>query len=237
MTTAAPPISPQMPRKLPGSVPTLAPVSPRRATAATGCGTQLRTFTVNEYHWLIAKGFFAHDERCELLDGLIVNKMARDPIHDASLTAARRALDSRIPTGWHVRVQSAVTTASSEPEPDLTIVRGAEFDYVSRHPGTTDIELLVEVANTSLSSDRDWKGPIYARAAPAVYWIINLIDMRVEVYSDPTGPNSAPVYRRRQDFRIGDSIPLTIGGTPVETVAVVDLLPPVAPSAPSAPQA
>jgi len=193
----------------------------------------VRTFTVDEYHWLIANGFFADDERCELLDGLIVNKMSRDPIHDACLAAGRRVLDSRLPQGWHIRVQSAVTTTRSEPEPDLTIVRGAEFDYLSRHPGAADVELLVKVANTSLSSDREWKGPLYAEAGFSTYWIINLIDMRVEVYSDPTGPDPAPAYRRRQDFLMGDSIPLTIGGPPVQPIAVADLLPPATATPPA----
>jgi Uma2 family endonuclease len=188
----------------------------------------MRTFTVEEYHWLIAQDFFAQDERFELLDGLIVNKMARDPIHDASLAASRRVLDARLPTGWHVRVQSAVTTGSSEPEPDLAIVRGTEFDYVSRHPGAADAELLVEVANSSLSSDRDWKGPIYARAGFPVYWIINLVHMRVEVYTDPSGPDPAPTYRRRRDFSIGASILLTIANAAVAPIAVADLLPPAA---------
>ncbi len=192
----------------------------------------MRIFSVDEYHRLIAEGFFAQDERFELLDGLIVNKMARDPLHDASLAAARRVLDSRLPAGWHVRVQSAVTTGSSEPEPDLTVVRGTEFDYVSRHPGAGDADLVVEVANSSLSGDREWKGLIYAQARFPVYWIVNLIDMRVEVYTDPSGPDPAPAYRRRQDFVIGRSIPLTIGDVTVEPVAVVDILPPATADAP-----
>jgi hypothetical protein len=154
----------------------------------------MRTFTVEEYHWLIAQDFFAQDERFELLDGLIVNKMARDPIHDASLAASRRVLDARLPTGWHVRVQSAVTTGSSEPEPDLAIVRGTEFDYVSRHPGAADAEL----------------------------------HMRVEVYTDPSGPDPAPTDRRRRDFSIGASILLTIANAAVAPIAVADLLPPAA---------
>jgi Uma2 family endonuclease len=192
----------------------------------------LRTFSLDEYHWLIAKGFFASDERCELLDGLIINKMSRDPTHDSCLAASRRILDFRAPAGWHVRVQSAVTTKNSEPEPDLAIVRGSEFDYVSRHPGAADAALLVEVANSSLSSDRHWKGLLYAQAGFPLYWIINLIDMRVEVYSDPSGPDPEPSYRRREDFQIGRSIPLSIGGTLVEFVSVAELLPPTTPSMP-----
>jgi Uma2 family endonuclease len=190
---------------------------------------------VEEYRRLVEEGFFAHDERFELLDGFIVNKMARDPIHDAALEIADAVLRSRLPAGWRVRIQSAIATIGSQPEPDLAVVRGGPLDHVGRHPSPDELALVVEVANTSLADDRLAKARIYARAGIGVYWIINLIDMRVEVYSDPSGPDPDPAYRRRQDFAIGSSIPLTIGAAPVEPVAVADLLPPGL-STPPAPQ-
>lgn len=183
-------------------------------------------FTVDEYHDLIKRGFFARNERFELLDGLIIKKMPRDPAHDACLAQARRLLDRLLPSGWHLRVQSAVTTAESEPEPDLAVVRGTEFDYASRHPGATDVALLVEVANTSLGDDRTWKGPLYARAGFPLYWIINLIDRRVEVFSTPSGPDPAPAYRRRDEYPIGQSVPLSVGGITLPPIAAADLFPP-----------
>jgi Uma2 family endonuclease len=192
-------------------------------------GVPQRQFTVDEYHRLIADGYFAHDEGFELLEGLIVRKMSRDPLHDSSLSSARRVLDARMPVGWHLRVQSAVTTIDSEPEPDIAIVQGGDFTYRTRHPGAADAVLLVEVANTSLTDDRAWKGAIYARAGFAVYWIINLNNARVEVYTDPSGPDPAPAYRRREEFGRSDSIPLTIGGIVVQPVPVADLLPPLSP--------
>jgi Uma2 family endonuclease len=180
---------------------------------------------VEEYHRLIQDGYFAADERFELLDGLIVAKMPRDPIHDAAVEIADEAFRSRMPAGWRVRVQCAITTVDSEPEPDLVIVQGRPQDYLQRHPGPADLALLVEVANTSLQDDRTFKGTTYARAGIREYWIINLVDFRVEVYTDPSGPHIAPAYRRRQDYGIGQSIPLNIGGTAVAAVPVSDLMP------------
>jgi Uma2 family endonuclease len=43
--------------------------------------------------------------------------------------------------------------------------------------------LLIEVASTSLGDDRGKKLEAYAGVGIPVYWIVNLIDGRVEVYS------------------------------------------------------
>ena len=75
----------------------------------------------------------------------------------------------------------------NEPEPDLCVVRGESDDYTDRHPGPGDIALIVEVAESSLSRDRGEKGENYGRAGIPVYWIVNLVDRRLEVYSNPTG--------------------------------------------------
>ena len=108
--------------------------------------------------------------------------------------------------------QSVVTTAESEPEPDIAVVRGHELDYMSRHPGPAELALVVEVSASSLPRDRLEKVRIFARAAIPVYWIINLVNRRVEVYTDPTGPDSGPVYRTRHDYRAGDLVPFVVNG-------------------------
>jgi Uma2 family endonuclease len=184
----------------------------------------VRRFTVEEYHRLINEGFFAHDERFELLEGLIVQKMPRDPVHDAAVEIALKLLQARMPAGWRVRPQCAMTTVDSEPEPDLAVVRGEPRDYVARHPGPQDVALIVEVANTTLLDDRTLKARSYARAGVTAYWIINLVERQVEAYSDPTGPGPQPVYRRRVDYRSGQAAPFAVGGIPL-IVPVDELLP------------
>ena len=73
-----------------------------------------------------------------------------------------------------------------EPEPDLAIVAGVPEDYRARHPGPEDIALLVEVAETTLDRDRGDKLLAYSAGGIAVYWIVNLVDHRVEVYTQPS---------------------------------------------------
>jgi Uma2 family endonuclease len=185
----------------------------------------LRRFTVDEYHRMIEDGFFAEDERFELLEGWIVAKMTRKPPHDAVIELIHETLRGMLPVGWHIRAQSAITMADSEPEPDLAVVRGAIRDYMGRHPGPADLALVVEVADSTLATDRDFKGRIYARAGIPVYWIVNLVDQRVEVYTTPTGPDANPGYRKRRDFEAGDTLPLLIEGREVARIEAREFLP------------
>jgi Uma2 family endonuclease len=112
----------------------------------------------------------------------------------------------------------------SEPEPDLAVVRGASLDYEDRHPEPAEVALVVEVAESSLTSDREIMGQIYAAAGIPVYWIVNLRGRSrfVEVYTRPTRTRS---YRSRNDYRPGQDLPLKIEGNEVGRIAVADLLP------------
>lgn len=127
--------------------------------------------------------------------------------------------------GWTVRVQSAITLSRSEPEPDIVLACGTWRDYRSHHPVSNQIGLVVEVAESSLDRDRDDKGPLYAEAGIGEYWIVNLVDRQIEVYTHPTGTTPAATYTTRQLYRAGDSVPLTLDSIAVGQIAVTDILP------------
>lgn len=185
----------------------------------------VRRFTVDEYHQMIQAGIIDEDDDVELLEGWIVPKMGRNPPHDTVVSIVTDILPPLLPKGWFRRVQSAITTTASEPEPDIAVVRGTHRDYLGRHPSPADMALVIEVADASLPRDRSLKGQIYAAANVPVYWIINLVDNLVEVYTNPTGPDAAPVYRARQDYRIGDLVPFVIDGRDLGPIPAQELLP------------
>ena len=184
-----------------------------------------RRFTVAEYHKLIEIGVLTENDRLELLDGYLVEKMPHNPVHDGTLQKVNRRLIPLLPAGWEARVQMVVTLSRSEPEPDLAVVRESPDGYTTRHPGPADIGLVVEVSNTTLDSDRDDKIPLYARDGLAVYWIVNLIDRQVEVYEQPSGASASPTYGSRRTYKSGDAIPFALGGTDLGTIPVDELLP------------
>jgi hypothetical protein len=184
----------------------------------------VRRFTVDEYHRMIAGGILTEDDPVELLEGWIISKMPHNPPHDATIVVAQEAMARRLPSGWHVRCQCAATMDDSEPEPDLMVVAGAARDYLRRLPSPPDIALVVEASDTTLGRDRQHKGRLYARAGIPIFWVINLADMRVEVYEDPTGPSQNPEYRQRRSVTLAGEVPLVLGGQQVATLPARDLM-------------
>jgi hypothetical protein len=185
----------------------------------------VRKFTVDEYHRMIQAGILTEDDPVELLEGWIIPKMPRNPPHDGTLELCEDAIRPLLPPGWKVRGQSATTTADSEPEPDLIVAAGSGRSHLTRHPEPHEIAVVIEVADTPLAHDRRDKGRAYARAGLVCYWIVNLPDRQVEVYTDPTGPDVNPAYRQRQDYWVNDAVPLVINGQEVARVPVSQLLP------------
>ncbi len=185
----------------------------------------LYRFSVAKYHKLIEIGILTEDDNLELLDGYLVHKMTRNPPHDACLQLIQETLPRLLPAGWCLRMQSAITLSQSEPEPDAAIVRGNARTYATHHPGPADVGLVIEVADSTLDSDRIDKGRIYAEAGIAVYWIINLIDRQVEVYTHPSSATATPAFAQRQDYRLGDDVPLLLDGAAVANIPVRELLP------------
>jgi Uma2 family endonuclease len=179
---------------------------------------------VDQYHEMIRTGILTDDDPVELLEGGLVRKMPKNPPHRLATRLTYKALEGLVPAGWYVDAQEPVTLEDSEPEPDVMVVRGDPRHYRDRHPGPADLALVVEVADTTLERDRTSKKGVYARAAIPVYWILNLPDGRLEVYTDPSGPAGQPDYRQCQVYGPSDAVPVVIDGQLVGHLAVRDLL-------------
>ncbi len=199
--------------------PTLAPL-PIQGTMAG-----FRRFSVPEYHKLIEIGMLTEDDNLELLEGYLVHKMSRNPPHDRVIQRSNRVFIRVLPSNWDLRIQCAITLPNSEPEPDISIVRGDDSNYEHRHPSPADIGLLIEMSDATLACDRIDKGRIYAHANIACYWIVNLVNRQIEVYTQPSGPVAAPAYAHQATYRLGDSVPLVLDGVTVATIPVNDILP------------
>ncbi len=177
--------------------------------------------TVDEYEAMAEAGIL-RDSRVELIDGLLVRKMTKKPPHVWTVEAVDEALVRLLPPGWFTRQEKPVRIPDfDEPEPDVLVIRGARDDYRKRHPEPADLGLLVEVAETSLDRDRGDKLVAYGKGRVACYWIVNLVDRQVEVYTNPV----ATGYQSSQVFLPGEYVPVVIDGTEVGRVAVADILP------------
>jgi len=150
----------------------------------------LRRWTIDEYYRLGELGFF-NDQRVELIDWEIIDMAPQGTEHFASVCLISEILRHIFGDNHVVRVQGPLRVANStEPEPDIAVVPGTPRDYVgSAHPDKA--LLIVEVSDTSLEFDRTVKSSLYASAGIADYWIINLIDRKLEVFRRPIADTSA----------------------------------------------
>jgi Uma2 family endonuclease len=182
-------------------------------------------FTIQEYERLTKIGFFNPGDRSELIDGWLVDKMAHNPQHAGAVDVANAVIAALLPPDWTTRSQLPVRLpGNNAPEPDVAVVPAPKAQYMARHPTEKDVTLVVEVSDTTLDEDRRLKIPQYAKAKVAVYWIVNLVDRCVEVYTQPRGGKN-PTYKTRTDYGPNDQVPVVVAGKRVGTIAVKELLP------------
>lgn len=180
--------------------------------------------TVAQYHQMISTGILPEGEPIELIEGYMVEKMSRGTPHDETMDFLDRALATLISSGWFVRTQRAITLSDSEPEPDYAIVRGAPVRNRGHHPLATELSLVIEVSDSTLALDRTHKARVYARAGIPVYWVVNVIDKQIEVYTQPSGPCESPAYAKQEVFAAGSSVPVILDANTVGTIAVSDVM-------------
>src|SRR5712692_850208 len=151
---------------------TAQPISPALPPSDALPDAPIYRLSVAQYHAMGEHGILGEDDPVELLEGLLVRKMTKYRPHTLTTGLVRRALEP-------------ITTVESEPEPDAMVVRGEPRDLRDRQPGPEEVVLVVEVADSTLATDRGTKKRVYARAGILVYWIANLVEGRFEVYTEP----------------------------------------------------
>ena len=186
---------------------------------------RMRRWTRREYEELVERSFFRPDERLELLDGLLLVKEPQSSSHMTAVRLTEEALRMAFGSGWDVRTQGPIALDTrSEPDPDVSVVRGSPRDYRDAHPSSP--ALVVEVALASLRLDRTRKYRAFARAGVPEYWILNLVDRVLEVHREPGRLDDA---RRRWGYRsvqiLGPDAGLSPQAAPGARVSVADLLP------------
>lgn len=187
----------------------------------------LYRMSMEKYEAMVESGVFTKRDRFQLVEGLLVAIMTENPPHAIACELCSEVLKRVLSTGWHVRSDRPlrIPARTSVTEPDLVVARGEIRDYLKRHPEPVDVSLVIEVAASSLEEDRTLMARVYGGGGVARYWIINLVDHQVEVYSQPSGTEEPLGYRHCEIFRPGQSIPVVIDETEVTRIAVAEILP------------
>src|SRR5690349_15047107 len=153
-----------------------------------------RLFTIDEYHLMGEAGILGEDERVELIEGEIVEMAPIGIRHAGCVINATRLFITRLGDRAVVSPQNPVLILPrSEPQPDVLLLRPGPVSYSHKRPGSEDVFLAVEVADTTVRYDRLVKGRLYARAGIAEFWLCLPTDGVVEVYRDPAADGYASV--------------------------------------------
>jgi Uma2 family endonuclease len=157
-------------------------------------------FTADEYQRMGEAGIFPSDARLELIVGEIFEMPRVSPPHAGIVYYLNRLLH-RNGAEWMVSVHNPVRLNDfSEPLPDLALLQWRDDYYRHAHPVPKNVLLLIEVADTTVGTDRSVKIPLYARSGVPEAWLVNIPEGRVEIYSDPADGT----YRRAEVFGHGE---------------------------------
>ncbi len=160
----------------------------------------LDRWTVEDYTRMIDAGILTADDRVELIEGEIVELAPIGSVHGASVDALTRFPTLELDDRYHLRVKGQVQLPPcSQPQPDLAVLLPRPDRYRSAQPGPSDIVLVIEVADSSLATDRARKVPMCGRAGVAEAWLVDLVAETVEVYRHA----SRDGYMRREVRRRG----------------------------------
>lgn len=180
-----------------------------------------RKLTVSEYHLMGRVGILHEDDRIELIEGEIINMSPIEPLHSGTANILIELLGYPTRGRAIATVQNSIYIAPrSEPQPDFALLRFRADRYKSRLPEVADVLLLVEIADSSARYDREVKLPLYARHGISEYWIINIPEQQIEVYSDPDTDRAQ--YRQTSIVTQGTLAPASFPDVALDVRALFD---------------
>jgi Uma2 family endonuclease len=184
--------------------------------------------TAAEYFRMVEHDIIPPDRRVGLWEGQLYEKMAKKLPHSVSFGLVVSVLTRSLPEGWCLWPENPILVNDfTAPLPDATVVRGTLRDYLRRgsNPAAADIGLVVELADSSLKKDLTQSLQTYARAGLPVYWVVNLVQNRIEVYSQPRVEGETARYTVAETFEVGKDVPLVLDGREHARIPARDLLP------------
>ena len=178
------------------------------ASEAAPVEVKRRRFTIREFEKMIRKRIFKEDERIELIDGEIIEMSPIELPHMVCVGKLQLLFHEMLGRTAHIWIQNATRMPNnSRPQPDVMVLKWRGDFYAGKYPTPDDILLVIEVAFSSLAYDRKVKALKYAAAGIQEYWIANVKDNVVEVYTNPTKSGYANIRTAGQ----GESLPLPAG--------------------------
>jgi Uma2 family endonuclease len=166
----------------------------------------IHRWTLADYHAMIEAGVLNSSHRVELLFGKIVDMNPVGRAHAQTVKKLNRLFSTALDHDKYVLgVQDPITILeNSEPEPDLFVANGPFEKYNDHHPYADDLVLLIEVADSTLKSDRGIKSTSYALAGIQEYWIIDVYGRQIVQRTAPD--QTTGIFNTEETFQEGETI-------------------------------
>jgi Uma2 family endonuclease len=182
-----------------------------------------KVWTRAEVDALASTGLF-DEQQFELVEGELINTTGKKAPHESSATVLLNWLYGvfGLPFVLHERPINVAPedNPTSEPQPDLVVLKRDFLHFTTAHPGPEDIRLVVEVSDSTLSFDRRTKAGLYARAGIVEYWVLDIAGRCMIVHRDPRGgrytsvvaynadESIAPLAAPESPLRVKDAFPV-----------------------------
>ena len=157
------------------------------------------------------------DDHVELLEGIIVEKMTANPPHADILDLLVSLLARLLPLSYTVGNQRPFLTDDSVPEPDILVY--LRIKHSGKHPTSANAPLLIEISDSTLAYDQGRKKRIYARSGLMQYWIVNIPERQIEVYTQPRNGTFSQV----RIYSGADQVPVQLNSQQFGSVKLTDL--------------
>ena len=176
-------------------------------------------FSVEDYHQLLTAGILEPGDRIELIQGELTMMPPIGPEHSSHTRRLTNLLPRKLPESVVLQMNEPITIPNhSEPQPDAAIVKVKADNYRKAHPTPKDVLLVIEVADSSTDFDNKVKAKLYGKAGIPEYWIVEIEEACVRVFTDP----SKQGYRTIKEYHRGDKV--KCGTVPELHLAVSELL-------------
>ena len=142
-----------------------------------------------------------HFEKTELLEGVIVEKMTKSSEHIFFKHYLVHTLQKILPLGFFIQTEDSLRIGGSKLEPDISVIQGSFMDYKNKLPETA--RLIIEISISSINYDRE-KAKAYAQGNVEEYWIVDVENKKVEVFTNPQNGN----YSDRKSYEFKNDIPV-----------------------------
>jgi hypothetical protein len=181
-----------------------------------------KKWTRSECAALDAMGLF-DQQHLELIEGDLISKMGKNPRHvDAASLLAGWLI--QIFGARFVNLEAPIDVApednpTNEPVPDLIVLKRSFSKFGLARAQPEDLDLVVEVSDTTLTFDLTVKALLYARAHIVEYWVLDVTGRRLIVHRNPQSgsfasivaygerESVAPLAAPHREFHVSDAFP------------------------------